>query len=119
MHDREANRTYRDCTAVSKYLSAVGPSERGECLLIRHLNRSGVMPFWLGGLHTSAFGFLAGKIGGVSKIGRRRHMQGATWSLLNKECELRPTAHAIEAAQSVRRRGVIDRGVGRRGMKWT
>ena len=69
MHDREANRTYRDCTAESKYLSAVDPSERGECLLIRHLNRSGVMPFWLGGLRTTAFGFLAGKIG-VCVLGR-------------------------------------------------
>ena len=28
MHDREANGTYRDRTAESKYLSAVGPSEK-------------------------------------------------------------------------------------------
>ena len=84
MHDREANRTYRDCAAESKYLSAVGPSERGECLLIRYLNRNGEMPFWLGGLHTSAFGFLAGKIG-VRKIGRRRHMQGRHLELTEKK----------------------------------
>ena len=85
MHDREANRTYRDRTSESKYLSAVDPSERGECLLIRHLNRSGEMPFWLGGLHTSAFGFLAGKIGGVSKIGNRRNMQGRHLELTEKK----------------------------------
>jgi len=35
------------------------------------------MKFWLGGLRPSAFGFLAEKID-VSKIGRRRHVQGAT-----------------------------------------
>ena len=84
MHDREANRTYRDRTSESKYLSAVDPSERGECLLIRHLNRSGVMPFWLGGLRTSAFVILAGKIG-VSKIGKRRHMQGRHLELTEKK----------------------------------
>ena len=39
MHDREANRTYRDRTAESKYLSAVGPSE-AELLL----NRMGLRP---------------------------------------------------------------------------
>ena len=41
MHDREANRTYRDCTAESKYMSAVGPSEK-ELLL----NRKGLRPKW-------------------------------------------------------------------------
>ncbi len=34
MHDREANRSYRNRTAESKYLSAVGPSE-AELLLSR------------------------------------------------------------------------------------
>jgi hypothetical protein len=36
--DREANRTYRDCTAESKYLSAVGPSEKELELIHEALN---------------------------------------------------------------------------------
>jgi len=39
MHDREASRTYLDCTAELKYLSAVGPSEI-ELLF----NRKGLRP---------------------------------------------------------------------------